>query len=164
MEQTSTPPPPSSSSFSRSGEKRVWCQSILVALRAVASMESYSTLPYFRHIFATEMHNLEERRQADDDVNDVEGVLRLCFGINKNMVRVIADAAVATVALMAMEGVPTGGGGGTSMSLQQQQRGTGEGGGSSGHKANNTVTAGRALPSSRATTAGESHCCCCFCW
>ena len=39
------------------------------------------------------MHNLEERRQADVDVDNVKGVLRLCFGINKDMVRVIAEAA-----------------------------------------------------------------------
>ena len=61
MEQTLTPPPPSSSSFLRGGKKMARCQSIITALRAVSSIESYTTSPYFRRIFATGMHNLEER-------------------------------------------------------------------------------------------------------
>ena len=36
--------------------------------------------------------------------HNVEGVLRFCFGINKDMVGVIADAAAVAVASMATEG------------------------------------------------------------
>ena len=46
------------------------------------------------------------------NVNEVTGVLRLCFTINKVMVRVIANAAEAALASMMIEwGLPPGGGG-----------------------------------------------------
>ncbi|KAL3789190.1 hypothetical protein ACHAW5_011029, partial [Stephanodiscus triporus] len=95
------PPPPSSSSspsyYSPSSHSR----------------GPYMTSPYFRRIFASGMRNLEERRrEADGDVDDVEGALRSCFGINEDMARVIADAAAAVVASMEGGGIPPGGGAG----------------------------------------------------
>ena len=120
MEQTSTAPPLSPlSSFLRRGETTARRQSVLAALCAVSSIEPYATSQYFRHIFATGMCKLEERRQADVDVDNVKGVLRSCFGINKDMVQVIAYAAAVAVASMATEGGLSPGGGGTSTSLCQ---------------------------------------------
>ena len=52
-------------------------------------------------------------------------MLRSCYGINKDMVRVITDAAAATIASMAIEGGLPPGRGGTSTSLQQQGRSMG---------------------------------------
>ena len=67
-------------------------------LRVVSSIKPYATSPYFRRIFALGVRNLEERQQVDVNLNDVEGALRSCFGINKGMVRVIADTAAVAVA------------------------------------------------------------------
>ena len=114
------PPPPSSSSspsyYSPSSHSRgnetttARRPSVLAALRAVSTIEPYAMSPYFRRIFASGMRNLEERRwEADGDVDDVEGALRSCFGINEDMARVIADAAAAVVASMEGGGIPPGG-------------------------------------------------------
>ena len=111
MEQTSTPPSPFSSSFLRRGETPARHRSVLKVLCMVSSIKPYATLPYFRCIFATGMLNLEERQQADVNINDTKGALRSCFGINKNMMQVITAATAAVVALMATEGGhPSGGG------------------------------------------------------
>ena len=104
MEQTLTPSPPSSASFSRGGKTTARRQSILAALWAVSSIKPYASSLYFRCIFAIGMSNLEERQQADVDVDNVKGVLRLCFGVNKDMVQVIANAAASAVVSMAMGG------------------------------------------------------------
>ena len=64
-------------------------------------------------------NNNNDGRPMPVDVNDVKGVLRLCFGINKDMVQVIAYAAAVAVASMATVGGLSPGGGGTSTSLCQ---------------------------------------------
>ena len=120
MEQTLTPPPPSSSSFSRGGKTTVRRQSFLAVLRTVSSIKPYATLPYFRRIFATGMRNLEKRQQLNVDVDNVKGMLRLCFGINNDMVQVIANAAAVASAAMVTERGLLPGGGGMSTSLQRQ--------------------------------------------
>ena len=69
------PPPPFCAGVRRRGGANPSSQRFVH--RAVSSIESYATSPYFRRIFAMGMGNLEERQQADVDVKDgAEVVLR----------------------------------------------------------------------------------------
>jgi hypothetical protein len=76
--------------------------SVLGALRAVSSSEPYAASPYFRRIFASGLRDLEggggDGGGGPATTPAVEGALRSFFGINGDLVRVIADAAAAIVA------------------------------------------------------------------
>ena len=106
MEQTSIAPLPSSSSFMHRGETMAQRQSVLAALHEVSSIKPYAALPLLRGFTTWRRGNMRM-----STLTASRGVLRLCFGINKDMVRVIANAAAVFVTSMATEGGLLPGGG-----------------------------------------------------
>lgn len=71
-------------------------QSILSILHEISKMAPYASSTYFRQLFTNGIRNVEKHDTRENgELSSVEDALRKCFGINEDMIRVIAAAGIA---------------------------------------------------------------------